>query len=214
MKSTKKRICIPLRRMAAAWMLMTVVLCAPVIAKAATPLNSANFDSRTYADTYADLKAAFGYDHNMLWKHYQTYGANEQRRAYATNGDIGYLGTAQTPAAAGNAALNADNFDYRRYADTYADLKAAFGYDKAQLWNHYRTFGAREGRKVFTTGGATAVAAAAQPAANTAPPALVPLSELKQQPTFNRYMNDAEFEAAYAAAKPVVEQWLGLSKKD
>ncbi|RKM58416.1 CAP domain-containing protein [Butyrivibrio sp. X503] len=38
-------------------------------------------------------------------------------------------------------------FDYRYYADTYPDLKAAFGYDEKALRNHYNTCGKKEGRK-------------------------------------------------------------------
>lgn len=43
-------------------------------------------------------------------------------------------------------ALTKSNFDYKAYADTYPDLKAAFGYDKEALWNHYNNFGKAEGR--------------------------------------------------------------------
>lgn len=37
-------------------------------------------------------------------------------------------------------------FDAKYYADTYPDLKAAFGYDSAKLLNHWRTCGIKEGR--------------------------------------------------------------------
>lgn len=37
-------------------------------------------------------------------------------------------------------------FDAKYYADTYSDLKAAFGYDSAKLLNHWKTFGIKEGR--------------------------------------------------------------------
>ena len=37
-------------------------------------------------------------------------------------------------------------FDARRYADAYPDLKNAFGYDENQLMNHYRQYGRHEGR--------------------------------------------------------------------
>lgn len=37
-------------------------------------------------------------------------------------------------------------FDHIAYADRYTDLKAAFGYDKAALYNHYITYGINEGR--------------------------------------------------------------------
>jgi hypothetical protein len=43
-------------------------------------------------------------------------------------------------------ALTKKNFDYKAYADTYPDLKAAFGYDKDKLWDHYNNFGKAEGR--------------------------------------------------------------------
>lgn len=46
------------------------------------------------------------------------------------------------------AGLTAANFDSKKYADDYADLKKAFGYDHNKLWNHYLTFGQYEGRKV------------------------------------------------------------------
>ena len=38
-----------------------------------------------------------------------------------------------------SAAESLADFDYRTYADTYPDLKAAFGYDAAALYNHYET---------------------------------------------------------------------------
>lgn len=44
--------------------------------------------------------------------------------------------------------INKNEFDYRLYADTYADLKAAFGYDRDALWNHFITCGRTEGRTV------------------------------------------------------------------
>ena len=41
-----------------------------------------------------------------------------------------------------------DEFDYIDYADRYSDLKAAFGYDRDALYNHYLTYGIKEGRIV------------------------------------------------------------------
>ena len=38
-------------------------------------------------------------------------------------------------------------FDAKFYADKYPDLKAAFGYDAEDLWNHYINFGIKEGRQ-------------------------------------------------------------------
>ena len=41
-----------------------------------------------------------------------------------------------------------DEFDYIDYADRYSDLKAAFGYDRDALYDHYLTYGINEGRIV------------------------------------------------------------------
>lgn len=177
----------------AAVVLLTAILCTGVPARAATTLSSANFDSKRYADTYADLKAAFGYDHAKLWNHYVTFGAKEGRKVYATDGTQGQVLS---------AALTSANFDSRRYADTYADLKAAFGYDHAKLWNHYVTFGAKEGRTVYTTDGVKVQGTAAAPQ-------IASIEQMKQYPTFRNYMNDAEFQMAYTAARVLVEPLLG-----
>lgn len=37
-------------------------------------------------------------------------------------------------------------FDYQYYADTYPDLKAAYGYNKTKLQNHWTKYGMKEGR--------------------------------------------------------------------
>lgn len=42
-------------------------------------------------------------------------------------------------------------FNYKYYADKYPDLKAAFGYNKAQLKNHFTTYGMKEGRQAIST---------------------------------------------------------------
>lgn len=42
--------------------------------------------------------------------------------------------------------ITADNFNYVRYADTYPDLKAIYGYNKDALYNHYVNSGKAEGR--------------------------------------------------------------------
>lgn len=41
------------------------------------------FDSDYYADTYPDLKQAFGYDFDALLDHYLTYGKQEGRKTSA-----------------------------------------------------------------------------------------------------------------------------------
>lgn len=89
------------------------------------------FDYMDYADRYADLKAAFGYDREALYNHYFTYGINEGRIAHFEGAE----GTI-------------DQFDYMDYANRYSDLEAAFGYDRAALYQHYLIYGIKEGRIV------------------------------------------------------------------
>ena len=45
-----------------------------------------------------------------------------------------------------NYDITEDAFDAADYANRYADLKAAFGEDKAALYNHFKYNGAEEGR--------------------------------------------------------------------
>lgn len=95
----------------------------------------ADFDYQTYADTYPDLKAAFGYNAAALYNHYETNGKAEGRVAIFTDG-----------ASSATTVESLATFDYKAYADTYPDLKAAFGYDAAALYNHYVNSGKAEGR--------------------------------------------------------------------
>lgn len=91
-----------------------------------------SFDYIAYADKYADLKEAFGYDKTALYTHYVTYGIAEGRSVESSG----------TSKSSGSAS----EFDYIAYADRYADLKKAFGYDEAALYAHYVAYGMAEGR--------------------------------------------------------------------
>ena len=75
-------------------------------------------------------------------------------------------------------------FDAEYYAETYPDVKAAFGNDEAALYNHYVNFGKAEGRQP--------VAPQAQATSNVINDLVAPL------PTFS-----AEANAAYAKKVPV-----------
>lgn len=99
-----------------------------------TPESKEGFAYKVYADAYPDLKAAFGYNKDLLWKHYQECGKAEGRLAYFN------------PVTVAQTTGSYQNFDYKTYADTYPDLKAAFGYNKKKLWNHYQKYGKNEGR--------------------------------------------------------------------
>lgn len=79
------------------------------------------FDPVFYTERYSDLNAAFGYNSEMLWLHFQTCGMNEFRQASA-------------------------EFDPVVYAERYPDVKEAFGDDRPMYYFHYVAFGIDEGR--------------------------------------------------------------------
>lgn len=122
------------------------------------------FDYRYYADAYADLKAAYGYDEAQLRKHWYNYGIKEGRGAspiidlrhyVEKNPDIkGAYGTNYV--AAYNHFLQYGYKEYRNsspyycglyYRDLYEDLKP---YDSEFLLNHYIQYGIREQRRANT----------------------------------------------------------------
>lgn len=86
------------------------------------------FDPKFYADKYADLKAAFGYDSSKLFNHFLQYGMTEMRQAKA-------------------------DFNVHIYAYNNLDLVMAFGplSDKTatSYYNHYCEYGHTEGRKAI-----------------------------------------------------------------
>lgn len=79
-----------------------------------------------YADKYADLKRAFGYDHDKLLNHWRTYGIFEGRSSSSI-------------------------YDPQFYINKYGDLKKAFTrngrVDWAALYNHFKQYGINEGRQ-------------------------------------------------------------------
>lgn len=79
------------------------------------------FDAEYYADSYEDLKAAFGYDEAALYSHYITCGLNEGRCASPV-------------------------FNLAQYRRNYADLNQAFGDNWDAYADHYRNIGIAEGR--------------------------------------------------------------------
>ena len=79
------------------------------------------FDSTCYADVNKDLKAAYGYDKNLLYNHYKIFGINEGRQASPI-------------------------FNPKYYLNKYSDLKSAFGNNYYLAYNHFIVFGIKEGR--------------------------------------------------------------------
>lgn len=80
------------------------------------------FNPNYYADKYADLKSAFGYDDKKLFDHFLQYGRKEGRQASA-------------------------NFNLDAYKKNNPDLVKAYNNDNILLYEHYCRFGYNEGRK-------------------------------------------------------------------
>ncbi len=79
------------------------------------------FDAEFYANTYGDIKAAFGSDANALLNHFVQYGMGEGRQGSA-------------------------NFNARVYKAKYGDLSVAYGDTWAEYYKHYIKYGYAEGR--------------------------------------------------------------------
>lgn len=123
-------------------------LAAVAVSVAACPLSASAaevkdvFDASYYADSYADLKEAFGYDEAALLQHYMTYGLNEGRSASTV-------------------------FNVAEYRAAYADLEAAFGDDWNAYVNHYYTYGIKEGRTAGVSGGSNSGISSSMPVEGT-----------------------------------------------
>ena len=115
-----------------------------------------------------------------------------------------------------SAAESLETFDYEAYADTYPDLKAAFGYDAEALYNHYMHCGKAEGRvAVFTE--ETQMAQPAQAVATTTTTTetldpLPPLDPAKMPDWFDartpvESMTNARLVAEYNALVPYMEAY-------
>ena len=117
--------------------LVCTFACAAVLSStlpvaAAEPVTPDTFDYEQYADRYPDLKQNLGYDKNLLWYYYETYGKEEGR----------------IPGVTPAAYLNLQNFDADAYGAANPDVTAALGNDPAVLLNHYQNTGYKEGRTV------------------------------------------------------------------
>ena len=125
-------------------LLFTAVIClgALDIKANAAPLNMPDgtiFDPIYYADTYADLKAAFGYNEKDLWSHYVTYGRKEGRACTGSEETVGTV----------KVMKDKTLFDPAFYAAVYPDVVAVFGTSEKALYNHYKKYGKKEGRMAF-----------------------------------------------------------------
>ena len=135
------------------------------------------FDAKYYADSYADLKEAFGYDEGQLYNHFITCGLKEGRNmspilnvvayreaygdlsaAFGDNWDayVNHFVTLGASEMRDNGVL----FNPVTYADAYDDIKAAYGDDLMAIIRHYLTFGKAENRTIGTSNGYADMAAA------------------------------------------------------
>lgn len=87
------------------------------------------FDAEYYANSYADLKAAYGTDEEALFRHYITVGIKEGRSGSPV-------------------------FDIVEYRNGYPDLQAVFGDNWDAYADHYLTAGKAEGRTIGVKAGA------------------------------------------------------------
>lgn len=92
-------------------------------------------------------------------------------------------------------------FDSDYYADTYPDLKAAFGYDYDALLNHYKTYGIQEGRTASAD-------------AKESQTTLVSIDKLENIESLKKKCSDEEFQAAYDAATQIVTPLLEMSREE
>lgn len=79
------------------------------------------FDPTYYANSYSDLKRAFGTDATKLFTHFLENGMKEGRQANS-------------------------KFNVNTYRSRYADLQRAFGSNLIEYYNHYCRYGYKEGR--------------------------------------------------------------------
>lgn len=97
------------------------------------------FDAEYYANSYADLKAAYGSNEEALFQHYITIGLAEGR-------------------------VGSPVFDIAAYRNGYPDLQAAFGDNWDAYADHYLTVGKAEGRNIGVRTGADQNSTAQAPA--------------------------------------------------
>ncbi len=118
----------------------------------------------------------------------------------------------------------AEKFDPVFYAAVYADVAAAFGTDAEALYNHYITFGQKEGRMPYAgAAGGEAVDGIADTAAVTAETSavtddtvngIVTIDKLQNYTSLKKKMTDAEFQTAYNEALKIVQPLVGLSREE
>lgn len=112
-------------------------------------------------------------------------------------------------------AMAAEKFDPAFYAATYPDVVAVLGTDVNALYNHYLTYGQKEGRMPYANAaGGVAVDGIADTtvtvtAVETEADGIVPLDQLANYKSLKKKMTDEEFQAAYDEALKIVQPLVG-----
>ena len=123
------------------------------------------FNARYYANTYPDLRQAFGYDSAALWKHWKEHGQAEGRTAspifdskwyLANNPDVAKAYGATNYKMAYNhfcafgfaeGRQGSPIFSAKTYLGLYPDLRAAFGNNYLAAAKHFLSCGIPELRQ-------------------------------------------------------------------
>ena len=122
--------------------------------------NLKSFDAKQYLANYGDLQKAFGDDEAKARQHFIDYGIKEGRVDTAGGGTLKTENRdrraknfkAKTKALAAKRregflrGEEGATFDAKQYLANYADLQKAFGSDEEKARQHYRQYGAKEGR--------------------------------------------------------------------
>lgn len=118
----------------------------------------------------------------------------------------------------------AAEFDPVFYATVYADVAAAFGADAEALYNHYITYGQKEGRIPYAGGTAGEIVDGIADVAGTEETpvltdaetvnGIVPIDKLQNYASLKKKMTDDEFQTAYNAALNIVQPLVGLSREE
>lgn len=144
-----------------------ILLVATLSLLSIVPVNAAvknvAFDSEYYANSYADIKAAFGNDADAAYNHFVNIGIKEGRVASPVFDVVTYVlyypdlqaafGTDYAAAynhfistGVNEGRLGSAEFNVNAYLANYPDLKEAFGTDYAAAFDHFVNVGVNEGR--------------------------------------------------------------------
>lgn len=147
--------------------LLALALTAVVFLGSTLTVNAAGlrdvFSAKYYAEQYPDLKAAYGNDEELLWKHFLAFGLKEGRNmspvldvqlyrekyadldaAFGDNWDA-YVDHFFQYGINENRD-NGTNFDVKTYVKAYGDIAETFGDDYAAIVEHYLEKGLAENR--------------------------------------------------------------------